>query len=282
MIGAATDAALLALARHATMRLLGRCHVIPVLHVERLHDDATFERIQRFLGAYAAKTGCRAVATVITPLAPLLRAELDAAGFDVDAYARRIASLLPHADVGLHGHYLRAASASAPVHNAWSERRVVAEQLPAEIEWLESRGLMRTRVYSAGWWYLDDNVVQVLADNAIAFDFSASPSRYNDSPVAHAFRRRGQRGDVFAYGSAAASPRAVWAASSFGTSHRRSSVPRRIARMFWRDVLQRRPICVSLYGHDWDIDPVAAMRTVDDLRIHGAEFVSLERLSGPR
>lgn len=259
------------------LRPLAGVAFIPVLHVERLHDESSFERTLGFVRRYHGETGARAVLTVITPLSPILRMELDSAAFTESDYGLRIRALAEHADIGLHGHYLRdPVGECRPIHNYWSIPAVVTQQVRDECEWLERNALMAHRVYSAGWWHLDQNVVSALRENGFVFDFSPSTARYNSSPAASASAAAGLPG-IFSYPSNPGLA-AVWAVSSLGDSSQVSFVPRRTLAAFpflwWR----RRDAVVSLYSHDWDLNLEGAMRTVADLKRHGAGFVSLPDL----
>lgn len=249
--------------------------VLPVLHVERLYDDKAFRDVREFCSDYLATTGCRALATVITPIAPILVEELKQAGFACDDYEERIHQLASLADIGLHGHYLRSASiADGPVHNYWNEHAVAEAQMAKEVEWLESRGLMSRRTYSAGWWYLDDGIHGLLARNGFEFDFSASLNRFNLSTWM--LQRRGRKADV----AGVRSPRTVLALAGICAAGSCSSVPRHLLRRHALDWLLRRKAFVSLYSHDWDMNPAAARTTLRDLAALGVRFSDLSSLAG--
>jgi hypothetical protein len=258
---------------------IAKLSYVPVMHVERLYDDSSFYNILEFVRRYLDAVGVKAILTVITPAAPLLRYELERVGFGEEAYAERIRALSKYADIGVHGHYLREpARAGRPIHNYWSDKATVISQLRCECVWLESRGLMRRRVYSAGWWYLDSSVLHALDSLDFEFDFSASKARFNSSPAASAINvSRGHPG-IFQY-KAMPNLSAIWAVSSLGGSASRSFVPRRSLSAFPSILVRSEKGYLSLYSHDWDLNVEGAMRTITDLKSHGAKFVSLDQLA---
>ena len=256
------------------LRPLQGLRVIPVLHVERLDDDGSFQNVMRFAKDYLDRTQKKAVMTVITPEAPLLKRQLANSGFSAEKYEERIRHLASISDVGLHGHFTRLGEPNAPVHNYWSESSLVAEQLAREIAWLEERGLMRHRAYSAGWWYLDQSVIESLQKLGFSFDFSCSSTQYGHSPVASRLNVR--PGSVpFAFYGEEGTVAYVPALSGFCGSVARSFVPRR-ALSYWG--LGRVAFTAGVYSHDWDLRPEEALRTIDDLVIHGVGFVGLDEL----
>jgi hypothetical protein len=250
--------------------------VLTVLHVERLHDDKSFAAVLEFCGDYLRASGQRVVATVVPPVAPILAEELAQLGVDHELYAARIGELAKVADVGLHGHYLRGASATdGPLHHYWQELEPQAQQMAREIEWLESRGFMDAgrRVYAAGWWYMSDRVRALLRHHRFRHDFTASTNPYNLS-----LRSAGARNAAEPAFPAAATPTETLAIAGVCATRGASHVPRYLLRMFWREWLLRRPVTVSLYGHDWDMVPAGARATLRDLQALRVALVGLDAL----
>lgn len=268
---------MLAAAARCGLRLLRGVAIIPVLHIERLYQDASYQQALAFARDYHALTGERALYTVITPASRQLRAELASAGFDDARYAQRITALAEHCDIGVHGHFLRESGAGYyPIHAYWNETSVVRDQLVAECEWLESRGLMRRRVYSAGWWYMDSMIMDALTELGFQFDFSCSTVGYNRSPLAHGQLASSPSPEMFR--GAAGGPLAVWAVAGMGVSGRYSAVPRRVLSALGLRLRETARPVLSLYSHDWDLDTGSAMRSMRALSAHGAQFISLEAL----
>lgn len=262
-------------------RGLDHVSMMVVLHVERLYDDRAFHDVLDFCEHYLAATGHRALATVITPLAPILREELAQAGFSPEEYARRIEQLAKQADIGLHGHYLRTGQIDdGLIHAYWSERAVVHEQMRTEVAWLESRGLMNRRVYSAGWWYLDRVVRESLRRCGFMFDFSPATSRYNQGALTWSRVRHGEHRSASNQGGDQAGLREVWAVTGLCGYEGRTPLPRQLLQSHGLDWLRRRQITVSLYNHDWDMQRDQARATIADLQQLGIRFIGLDALAG--
>lgn len=260
-------------------RALSNFSVLPVLHVERLHEDQAFAHVLEFFTDYLRISGHRAVATVIPPTAPILRQALVDAGFSELQYEERLRQLAQVCDIGLHGHYVRDVVGPVLVHNYWNEREIVVTQMAAEIEWLESRGLMTRRIYSGGWWYCDRMMVEILLGFGFEFDFSFSTSRYNRGPLSYRTDRRVSRPTVPPQHERRRSVTRFWAISGVCESGGVFTVPRRLLLAFPRQWLRRNQILVSVYGHDWDMDPSTARSVLARLRKVGIGLGSLSAIS---
>jgi hypothetical protein len=254
-------------------RVLGNFNVLPVLHVERLHDDTALRNVLEFCRNYIDASGCKPVATVIPPISPILARELAGLSFDRDAYAQRIARLKEVADIGLHGHYLRDDRFDAPVHHYWSEQAVVRNQMEDEIAWLEERSLMERRVYSAGWWFLDPMLRHLLGTLDFEFEVSISGSRFNQGPLSFGDTRHRAGND--AVGRRPGTPSTIRALCRICATSTRSHVPRQLLRALLAQRMKHGEVTVSLYNHDWDMDPAAARITIRDLARVGARLVGL-------
>ncbi len=182
-----------------------RVAFLPVLHVEQLDVAAHFEGLIRYCDGYRRITGKRPVATVLTPLSPMLKQRLSKAGASADIYAERIARLGESAIIGLHGHFIRVGRGGAlrPMHDSFFDVSVIRAQIRAETNWLVERGLMNQnrKVYSAGWWFMNDAIQGILEDEGYSHDYSISASRYCHSQAAWSERnRRGSLGHVMRAG----------------------------------------------------------------------------------
>jgi hypothetical protein len=156
------------------------------------------------------------------------------------------------------------------VHNYWCETDVVQEQIGRELAWLRERNLLAAQglSYSAGWWYLDAGVHGALQAHGFEYDFTPSKNKYNTS-------LRVVRGEV----GKDAPPLEAWAVASVSAAGIVSQVPRHIFRMYWQSLLSRRKTLLTLYSHDWDMDPDRARTTLRDLNRLGTEFTDLDGLA---
>ncbi len=171
-----------------------RISLVPVFHVEKLYNDAYHGALCSFLKGYRDMTGKRAVITCMTPLSPILEAQMQEAGFSAERYWARIAEAAENGIVGLHGHFVRAPLENGlrPMHHAFHDLDVICDQIGRELEALRAHGLIENDrlIYSGGWWFITPGFRDVLTDFGFHWDYSLSSSAFNVSPGSAAITAR--------------------------------------------------------------------------------------------
>ncbi|MDH3668603.1 MAG: hypothetical protein OEN23_16885 [Paracoccaceae bacterium] len=254
-----------------------RIAFLPVLHVEQLGVEAHFDGLIRYCDGYRRITGKRPVATVLTPLSPMLTQRLSETGASADLYAQRIARLGESAIIGLHGHFVRTGRGGAirPMHESFFDASVIRAQIRAETNWLVERGLMDAdrKIYSAGWWFMNDAIQGILEDEGYRHDYSIAAGRYCHSQAAWSERaRRGSLGHVM---RADESPGLIRATALCSASvpgrpraaFRRLALDPALRRHRWQDGTY-----LTFYGHDYDLAADEGIEAVRLLHARGYAF----------
>ena len=238
----------------------GRVRLLPLLHVERLHEKANLEAALKLSEGYRRISGKRALMTVITPLSPHLGERLAEAEVSEEAYAGFVKELGEIADVGLHGHYYRAGRrAGGPCHAQWSERALIFDQARREWAWLHERGLLSAPAYSAGWWFLDDTVTAAVEAAGARLDFSLCAGPYQMSTKSRELLKAGVRPgtltplgpDLTGVWTLQALPARSVSEGALRFVDAALSAPAGEARYF------------GLYAHDYDLNPEMALETLE-------------------
>jgi hypothetical protein len=93
-------------------------------------------------------------------------------GSSEDDVMFRIQELKKFADIGYHGHFYKEVGGRLEEISALNfEKDVVRSQMEAEIGWLRQAGVV-PKVYIAGWWFLNQEIIRGLEHFGIEIDVS--------------------------------------------------------------------------------------------------------------
>jgi hypothetical protein len=154
-----------------------------IFHTERLYDDQIFNRLILFCQKYKVITGVEPICAVIPPSNLLLKQDMRANNFSESDYTSRIIELSNHSTIGYHGHFYLE---NNPVYyNAIHCNNFKVENLRTQfendIQWFEKNQIAHNNIYTAGWWFFNEDLLQLLLQHGFQFDFSFSraPFFYN-------------------------------------------------------------------------------------------------------
>lgn len=262
---------------------LKKVALMPVLHVERLHEEKNHVATIEFCAQYKALTGKRLVATIIPPVSEFLKNDLRRAGVSIEAYEEKLKALAEVSIIGHHGHYLRqvvggfaSSPGVAPMHSAFFDDSHIQYQLAMESEWLTSHDLMdrREMIYSAGWWFMNPSIQGALHRLGYRYDFSLALTRDAYSHSAWLAQRSlpGERGPLRL--SEDGELLGAYAISSVSVPGRPLACARRVlAELFRRGLCERdKNIYFTFYAHDYDLVVRDAVKNIEYLVKMGFEF----------
>lgn len=260
----------------------GEFRFCPVLHVEQLDHEACFDNLLEYVSAYQNITGKRAVATVMTPISPLTAARLEVSRFDPKEYARRIAEVGRVAIIGQHGHFVRPAPDDEirPMHASFFDADAIERQIRFEGEWLTERGLMdpQRKIYTAGWWFMNSWLQQLLIRLGYRHDFSISLSKHSYSHAAWIEQRRsGGRGGAIRFDGSTMTGAAALSGAA-GAGRPLLCFKRLVAEGLLRSGAGAATKYLTFYGHDYDLPPAEAIAAAQALSDLGFGFFEPEEL----
>jgi len=161
-----------------------------VVHTERVYDKEIFALTQRFARELQERLSVRAILTVMTGANARVRGGMARHSCSDAMLSDRLHSLNEFADIGLHGHYwmdpdlfwIREQSQSRFVSHSpelalTTNNFALAPfetQFLADLEWIDRWNVPFRKIYSAGWWFLNENVIAALLKHGFVFDFSVS------------------------------------------------------------------------------------------------------------
>ncbi len=165
------------------LRKLGRPLYLTVcVHTERIQDAAVFSGM-RELGLALP---FRPAACVMTPANPYVKADMERRGVSGEEFLSRLKTLSDSFEIGYHGHYCRPGGAPAPGASTEIERagfkltlddpEALAAQFRSECDYLRSN-LYPPEIYSAGWWFMNARLAELLGENGFTADCSLRRAR---------------------------------------------------------------------------------------------------------
>lgn len=270
--GAAGTAAAFSIGR-MPREIRARTCFLPVLHVEHLDEDAHLDAVIAYARGYRELTGRRILATCMTPLSPLVKARLDRTGVNPQDYTARMRLVAEHADIGLHGHFLRSTDThdERPFHASFFDLTPIRAQIAAERDFLLAEGLMQRdqMSYSAGWWFMVPALRAVLPELGFRYDFSLSTSPENFSYST--LRADMRSGRVIAEDHGA---HRLFSAVALSSTGKRGRMPYyvplvKIGALSWRQPADR---FITLYSHDYDLRLADSLAGIRDLKRRGFGF----------
>lgn len=139
------------------------------VHTEGIQDAAIFEKMAQFSRALPFK----ATAFVMTPLSPIIRAEMKKKGITEETFTAKLKSLGGLYEIGFHGHYCQPWSGaslsretstwlkSAGFERISDDPEALKKQFKTEYDYLAAN-VCKPKSYCAGWWVLNETIVRLL------------------------------------------------------------------------------------------------------------------------
>jgi len=151
-----------------------------IFHTEKIYEDAIFNQLINFCLRYKTLTGTQPVSTIIPPTNLLIKKEMFVTGFNESQFIERVHQLSEHATIGYHGHFYLNNSESYinAIHcNSFNQSNLVT-QFTDDLNWFESNQIEHNGIYAAGWWFMNEHLVNLLLDHGFKYDFSFSQARH--------------------------------------------------------------------------------------------------------
>ena len=172
-----------------------------VIHAEYIAVRKIFNQLLSFVTTFHRITGVKSIVCVMTPECPIVRSQMADEGISDADYAERLADLLPFTEIGYHGHFFAAVTEEemslqsalllhermssfrslfwqdgdgrwmVPVGHHNYEQSVVRGQFLKEMQWFSEKNIY-PKIYSAGWWFLNTDIVNLLEKAGFIIDCS--------------------------------------------------------------------------------------------------------------
>jgi hypothetical protein len=162
---------------------LGYC-----FHTEHIYNKKTFETLISFCKLYFQITNSKPVCTVMTPPNPRVMKGMKEHHCSNEIYVERVTQLSTYAHIGFHGHFwgdpqqFHNSKFDIKGNNKNYELFSLREQFQSQVNWFRENNLDHNQTYAAGWWFINNDILKLLSEEGIRFDYSFSKSIHFRNP----------------------------------------------------------------------------------------------------
>jgi len=255
-----------------------------IFHTERLYDDRLFNQLILFCKKYKAITCAEPICTVIPPSNLQLKRELNERAFPEKEYASRIIELSQYSTIGYHGHFYldnNPFNYNAIHCNSFNANNLT-EQFENDINWFEKNQIPHNNIYAGGWWFFNENLLQLLLQYGFQFDFSFSkaPFFYNQFSNEIMNENNIPTGEVFEIGFDG--EKKLTCIQNFIGMHT-TSFPEDFDRNMKKLDLNIKELVGVVNAHDYDLNFDNTLRCIEfQMKFNNIKFLSFNDLIGEK
>lgn len=149
-----------------------------IIHTERIQVSESYEHLLSFAKNYFELTGTKCICTILPGNNPEVVEGLSENGISEKEYVRRVKDLSNYATIGYHGHFwidptdFKYPSSQIRCNNFVSES--MERQVEKELAWYEEHQIDHNRIYSGGWFFMNESLARLLIKKNFKTDFSFS------------------------------------------------------------------------------------------------------------
>jgi hypothetical protein len=245
-----------------------QCAFLFVFHVEQMYDDTLFQNLISFCNGFAEETGVEPICALMSGANARVRDGAAKAHVSMDTIAGRMHELAAVATLGYHGHFWIAPN---DFQEYESEIRCnnfvkasVMQQVESDLDWFDQYKVPIQPIYSAGWWFVNSDLLAKLAEKGFGLDFSFSHSPWFRNQFSHRILMTQSipAGEPFRIATGQGDINCVQTLIGCSGPDRIEDFNRNIARL-----LQRSPRTVmgALCSHDYDLRVESSLRCISAL-----------------
>lgn len=248
-----------------------------VFHVEKIHHLSTFLRLKKFCELYHSLVGHKAICTIMPASNPQVENEMSLDGVSESEYVDRIRKLESVAAIGYHGHFWKDQSnlnsQDSMLKGNLRAPEEFQKQFSRDLNWFSEHSINHNNTYSAGWWYIQPEVIEALSQNGFQYDFSFSQNPLFSKPYQKSvFEKNNIKfGEIFKINSIIETP------YLFGCHL--TAFPQDFVRNFNKlNNSSVEKFIGSVGAHDYDLNPSYTLRCLEDLLKRNVKFFGLENI----
>jgi hypothetical protein len=179
--------------RKGTAHLIGKrgegLYLSLIFHAEKIQEERVYRRLCQFGRFLSSGYHFRTTLCLMTPQNPYLQCQMRAGRISEKEYRQRVKSLSQWYDLGFHGHWCKSNATNMVSPGlipeeyrklgfglTLAEPQAIEEQFRAEVDYL-STNFYPPKVYTAGWWYLSEQIINLLDEHRFDIDCSVRYGR---------------------------------------------------------------------------------------------------------
>lgn len=159
-----------------------------VFHTEAIQYKKIYEQLIKYCIEFYSITGTKPICTVMPGNNARIEFQMKEEVVSQKVYAERILNLQSFAEIGYHGHFYKDGKSFDQLdyeikkHNNTYPLKTLKKQFTEEVNWFKENNIPIEPIYSAGWWFMDNNVIELLKEHKFKLDFSFSKSPWFWNP----------------------------------------------------------------------------------------------------
>lgn len=176
-----------------------------IFHTEEIFNPAIHQTLIRFCKEYYAITGTKCICVTMTPPNKRVEKGMRLFGCSNQEYINRMHELGEVAHIGFHGHFwhdpekFEDADFDIRKNNTNYNYEVFYKQFEEQINWFYENNIPHNNTYSGGWWFLNKDLIELLLNHDIKYDYtvSKSPNLWNPFTINLVEQNKIQYGETF-------------------------------------------------------------------------------------
>jgi hypothetical protein len=153
-----------------------------VFHTEEIFNPAIHQTLINFCKEFLSITGTRCICVTMTPPNKRVEKGMRLFGCSNQEYINRMEELSEVAHIGFHGHFWH--DPEKFENNDYCIRKdhdqydyeVMHKQFTDQVNWFTENNVSHNNTYSAGWWFINKDIIELLLRNGMQYDYSMSKS----------------------------------------------------------------------------------------------------------
>ena len=158
-----------------------------VFHTEAIYSKNDFELLKKFCTDFFALTGKKPICTVMPANNPQIKATMANKNISEELYVDRLKELAAMSQIGYHGHFYKNGDELKPPAR---EKGTVTRQFNEEVEWFKKNEIDTNHCYSGGWWYMNEDLIELLVSNNFNIDFTFTYNQNFYNPFSKEFLKK--------------------------------------------------------------------------------------------
>ena len=257
-----------------------RLHLGYIFHTEKIFDQKLFSKLLQFCESYQRITGKKPICTLMSGVNPLVLEGMKAHAVSPALYVERARQLSRVSTLGYHGHFwsdLRnLEEPSSQIKGRRPSEPALAIQFENDLHWFKSNGLDHNGIYSGGWWFMSEQVHELLIKSGFVLDFTFSHAPYFRNPYSHQIMQTHQ----IRAGEVCRVENQLFCIQNFIGCHTTPFVEdfyRNMRKLLTNDGQTKSPSYGVVNSHDYDLDLENTLMCIESLRANSSvEFWGAE------
>ncbi len=158
-----------------------------IFHTEEIFNPDIHKKLISFCSEYLEITGTKCICVTMTPPNMRVAKGMRLFGCSNREYINRMQELSSVAHIGFHGHFwhdpikFEDADFDIRKNNTGYVYEVFYKQFSDQINWFYENNIVHNNTYSGGWWFINKDLIELLMQHDILYDYtmSRSPNLWN-------------------------------------------------------------------------------------------------------